>query len=120
MTLIPAKLKQAGYSTHMVGKWHEGFFQDKYLPINRGFDTSSGFLGGGENHMNEEEGCGMVNFWKNNALILVMEHTMLTSTATTLQHFSLTTILVTLFFSTFLYTMSTLTTSSRGMDEHLS
>ena len=67
MTLIPAKLKQAGYSTHMVGKWHEGFFQDKYLPINRGFDTSSGFLGGGEDHMDEKEGCGVVNFWKNNA-----------------------------------------------------
>ena len=67
MTLIPAKLKQAGYSTHMVGKWHEGFFQDKYLPINRGFDTSSGFLGGGENHMDETGTCRAVNFWKNNA-----------------------------------------------------
>ena len=67
MTMIPAKLKQAGYSTHIVGKWHEGFYQEKYLPINRGFDTSSGFLGGGEDHMYEIELCGVVNFWKNDA-----------------------------------------------------
>ena len=67
MTMIPAKLKQAGYSTHIVGKWHEGFYQEKYLPINRGFDTSSGFLGGGEDHMDETEQCGVVNFWKNDA-----------------------------------------------------
>ena len=64
MTALPAKLKQAGYSTHMVGKWHEGFFSKEYLPINRGFDTSSGFLAGSEDHMNEQKGCA-VDFWKN-------------------------------------------------------
>ena len=52
MTALPAKLKQAGYSTHLVGKWHEGFFKKDYLPVNRGFDTSSGFLNGAEDHMN--------------------------------------------------------------------
>ena len=64
MTMIPAKLKSAGYKTHMVGKWHEGFYEPSYLPVNRGFDTSSGFLGGGENHMNERVGCA-TDFWKN-------------------------------------------------------
>jgi arylsulfatase A-like enzyme len=39
MTTLPAKLKQAGYSTHIVGKWHEGFFSEEYLPVNRGFDS---------------------------------------------------------------------------------
>eukprot|EP00117_Sycon_ciliatum_P046566 scpid77511/ scgid33333/ Arylsulfatase B; N-acetylgalactosamine-4-sulfatase len=64
MTMLPAKLKQAGYATHMVGKWHQGFFKSDYLPMVRGFDTMSGFLNGGENHMNQREGC-LVDFWKN-------------------------------------------------------
>ena len=66
MTLLPAKLKTAGYKTHMVGKWHEGFFDPAYLPVNRGFDTSSGFMEGGEDHMNEKVGCA-TDFWKNKA-----------------------------------------------------
>ena len=66
MTMLPAKLKQAGYSTHMVGKWHQGFFDPAYLPVNRGFDTSSGFLYGGEDHMTERVGCA-VDYWKNKA-----------------------------------------------------
>ena len=66
MTMLPAKLKQAGYSTHMVGKWHLGFYDPAYLPVNRGFDTSSGFLGGGENHMTEKVTCA-VDYWKNKA-----------------------------------------------------
>ncbi len=66
MTMLPAKLKQAGYRTHMVGKWHEGYFQKKFLPINRGFDTSSGYLSGAEDHFNEKRECA-VDFWKNGA-----------------------------------------------------
>ena len=63
MTMLPAKLKQAGYSTHMVGKWHEGFFKEEYLPVNRGFDTSSGFLNGAEDHMNQTIDCA-TDYWK--------------------------------------------------------
>ena len=66
MTMLPKKLKQAGYATHMVGKWHEGFFEPAYLPVNRGFDTSTGFLNGGEDHFTEKVGCA-VDYWKNNA-----------------------------------------------------
>ena len=66
MTMLPAKLKTAGYKTHMVGKWHLGFFEPGYLPINRGFDTSSGFLNGGEDHITAKYQCA-VDFWKNNA-----------------------------------------------------
>ena len=66
MTMLPAKLRQAGYATHMVGKWHQGFFKSDYLPTSRGFDTMSGFLNGGENHMNEVNSC-LVDFWKGRA-----------------------------------------------------
>lgn len=64
MTMLPAKLKVAGYATHMVGKWHQGLYKSEYLPTNRGFDTMSGFLNGGEDHMNEKYSC-LVDFWKN-------------------------------------------------------
>lgn len=66
MTMLPAKLKSAGYATHMVGKWHQGLFTSDYLPVARGFDTSSGFLNGGEDHMTEKVGCA-VDFWRNRA-----------------------------------------------------
>ena len=65
ITMIPAKLKTAGYRTHIVGKWHEGFYNPAYLPINRGFDTSSGFLNGAESHMTQTRECA-VDYWKNN------------------------------------------------------
>ena len=65
MTTIASKLKTAGYKTHMVGKWHEGFFEPRYLPVNRGFDTASGFLNGACSHDNQKYQCA-TDFWKNN------------------------------------------------------
>ena len=37
---------------------HQGFFSHEYTPHGRGFNTSFGFLGGGEDHLSQCHGCG--------------------------------------------------------------
>ncbi len=44
-TLLPERLKAAGYRTGLVGKWHLGVRPDS-RPLARGFDEFFGFLGG--------------------------------------------------------------------------
>lgn len=47
-TTIAQVLKDEGYHTHLLGKWHLGYFSPKYLPTARGFDDFVGFLNGEE------------------------------------------------------------------------
>ena len=42
MTLLPAKLKKAGFRSYMVGKGHIGARSAANLPINRGFASHLG------------------------------------------------------------------------------
>jgi len=51
--LMSKMLKESGYRTGLVGKWHLGAI-DKYHPNNRGFDDFYGFLGGGHNYHPED------------------------------------------------------------------
>ncbi|XP_074641245.1 arylsulfatase J-like [Tubulanus polymorphus] len=50
ITTLPEKLKQAGYRTHIVGKWHQGFCNWRYTPTYRGFDSFMGFYVGSEDY----------------------------------------------------------------------
>eukprot|EP01043_Picozoa_sp_COSAG02_P000679 COSAG02_NODE_13_length_57813_cov_14.298276_13_plen_283_part_00 len=70
MNMIPAKLRQVGYSTHQIGKWHLGGLLPWMTPHGRGFDTSFGYLGGAEDHYTHvasEFGCSGVDLWRTDA-----------------------------------------------------
>lgn len=46
--IMPEYLKEAGYKTHMIGKWHLGHFSLPQTPLERGFDTFYGYFSGFE------------------------------------------------------------------------
>lgn len=45
-TLLPQYMKDLGYQTHGLGKWHLGFCSQSYTPLKRGFDTYHGLFVG--------------------------------------------------------------------------
>lgn len=49
--ILPQDLKDAGYRTGWIGKWHLGA-SPAHVPWNRGFDQCFGFIGGGHRFLN--------------------------------------------------------------------
>jgi arylsulfatase A-like enzyme len=56
--MLPEKLASAGYVSHHVGKWHLGLYAPEFTPKYRGFNTSYGFLTGGEDHFTQAGDVG--------------------------------------------------------------
>src|SRR5829696_3500235 len=55
-TTLANRLKAAGYRTGLVGKWHLGHADDKFHPLNRGFEEFFGFLGGSHSYLRSGTG----------------------------------------------------------------
>jgi len=79
MTGLAKKLKQAGYATHQVGKWHAGQASLGQIPLGRGFDTSLGYFDAQEDHWTQlRDGCGikMTDLWKTDKPAFGLNNTM--------------------------------------------
>ena len=53
-TYFAKLVKDANYNTAAFGKWHLGFAEGSYQPLDRGFDYFFGFLGGGKDYTRRE------------------------------------------------------------------
>lgn len=63
--LMPQALKEAGYTTAIIGKWHLGHADKKYWPRQRGFDYQYGPIIGELDYFTHEE-SGVLDWFRNN------------------------------------------------------
>ena len=61
MTGLPAKLREAGYATHQVGKWDAGMATPDHTPMGRGFQSSFGYFHHDNDYYTEKVGECMYN-----------------------------------------------------------
>jgi arylsulfatase A-like enzyme len=59
-------LKDSGYRTAIVGKWHLGY-EEQYNPIHQGFDRFSGYVSGNVDYFSHIDGAGVFDWWKQNS-----------------------------------------------------
>jgi arylsulfatase A-like enzyme len=66
--LMPQCLKEAGYRTAIIGKWHLGHADRKYWPRQRGFDYQYGAMIGELDYFTHEE-HGVLDWYRDNELV---------------------------------------------------
>jgi arylsulfatase B/arylsulfatase I/J len=60
---VPKMLKQKGYKSYALGKWHLGFYNATQTPTHRGYSNFLGYYSGAEEHFTHEKGgCGITKF----------------------------------------------------------
>jgi arylsulfatase A-like enzyme len=66
--LLPQALKEVGYKTALVGKWHLGHADHQYWPLQRGFDYHYGAILGEIDYFTHSA-HGVVDWYRNNELV---------------------------------------------------
>ena len=66
--LLPQSLKEAGYQTAIIGKWHLGHADPKYWPRQRGFDYQYGPLIGELDYFTHKQ-HGVTDWFRNNKVV---------------------------------------------------
>jgi len=61
---IAKLLKQAGYKTGIMGKWHLGYNKE-YFPTHHGFDTFYGYVSGNVDYHSHYDNSGIHDWWHN-------------------------------------------------------
>jgi len=67
--LMPQCLKEAGYSTAIIGKWHLGHADKKYWPKQRGFDYQYGAMIGELDYYTHTD-AGVVDWFRDNKPVI--------------------------------------------------
>lgn len=63
-TSIATFMKKAGYTTHLIGKWHLGFLP-AMSPVKNGFDEFFGYKSGGIDHISHTNPFGQNDLYEN-------------------------------------------------------
>jgi arylsulfatase A-like enzyme len=63
--LLPQALKEAGYRTAIIGKWHLGHADQQYWPKQRGFDYQYGAMIGELDYFTHDE-AGVLDWFRDN------------------------------------------------------
>lgn len=65
---VASRLKQAGYETALIGKWHLGF-RPEHGPLRHGFDEFYGILSGGVDYFTHRVPSGKLDFHEGNVTV---------------------------------------------------